>query len=79
LFSDPRNPNQSMRVGQAELASIFKNCVFIFILQMSIALIIALRKDESVAEIGIVSKGNEVTIIVARFICTLLMHKLLEK
>jgi hypothetical protein len=79
VFADPRNPNQSMRVGHVELASIFKNCIFIFLLQMSIALIIALRKDESLAEIGIVSKGNEVSIIVARFICTLLMHKLLEK
>ena len=29
-----------MRVGQAELDSILKNCILIFILQMSLAIII---------------------------------------
>ena len=67
-----------MRVGQAELDSILKNCILIFILQMSLAIIITKQKPESAAKIGITSNENEVTIIVSRFICALVLHMQLE-
>ena len=63
-----------MRVGQAELYSILKDCVLIFILQMSLALIITKQEGEYAEKIGITTKENEVTVILSRFICALVMH-----
>jgi hypothetical protein len=73
------NPNQPLRMGQAELAAIFRNILFLFILQMLLASYIGLRKDGLGAQTGKISNGNEVTIIFARFICAFAIHKLLEK
>lgn len=73
------NPNQPLRMGQAELAAIFKNILFIFIMQMLLASYIGLSKDGLGAQTGTIINGNEVIIILARFICAFAIHKLLEK
>jgi hypothetical protein len=52
---------------------------FIYILQLSLASYIGFRKDGFGAQIAIISNGNEVTIIFARFVCAFAIHKLIEK
>ena len=67
-----------MPVKSDELASNFKTSIFIFIIQMALASYSALRFDGSATQIGIMSKGNEMSIIVVRFLCALALHLQIE-
>ena len=67
-----------MPVEPEELAANFRTSIFIFIIQMALASYSALRFDGSGAQIGMMSKGNEMSIIVVRFICAVALHLLIE-
>ena len=67
-----------MRVEPEELAANFRTSIFIFIIQMALALYSAVRFDGFGTQIGIMSKGNEMSIIVVRFICAVALHLQIE-
>jgi hypothetical protein len=67
-----------MMVEPEELAANFRTSIFIFIIQMALALYSALRFDGFGTQIGIMSKGNEMSIIVVRFICAVALHLQIE-
>ena len=67
-----------MRVEPEELAANFRTSFFIFLIQMALASYSALGFDGSTTQIGIMTKGNEMSIIVVRFICALALHLQIE-
>lgn len=67
-----------MRVEPEELAANFRTSIFVFIIQMALALYSAVRFDGFGTQIGIMSKGNEMSIIVVRFICAVSLHLQIE-
>jgi hypothetical protein len=67
-----------MMVEPEELAANFRTSIFIFIIQMALALYSALRFDGFGTQIGIMSKDNEMSIIVVRFICAVALHLQIE-
>jgi hypothetical protein len=67
-----------MRVEPEELAVNFRTSFFIFMIQMALALYSAYGFDGSTTQIGIMAKGNEMSIIVVRFICALALHLQIE-
>ena len=63
-----------MRVEPEEIAVNFRTSIIIFLIQMALASYGTLSFDGSTTNIGITSKGNEMNIIVVRFICALALH-----
>lgn len=67
-----------MKVEPEELAVNFRTSFFIFMIQWALASYSALGFDGSITKIGIMEKGNEMNIIVVRFICALALHLQIE-
>lgn len=78
MLKNPRN-GQERVIKENELASYFKSCVFIFLIQVTLAFYSLKGLDSAeYSKIGMMIKDGEMTILIVRFLCALALHMQIE-
>ena len=85
LFKDPRNPEITTEISPSELASHFRTCIFIFAIQMTLALfcyynlgVVASLAVDNKAKNNNQDREDDVQFLVSRFIGAVVLHLQIE-
>jgi hypothetical protein len=78
LFRDPRDPTKETVIDPDELSSHFRTCIFIFLIQMTLIYFSAYKSKNLSEVVVITDDGNEMDVLVVRFMCALALHLQIE-